>query len=226
LPKKDFRDVDLIAFAALTLPILMFALASLVLGSFNTRYFVACVLGLSLLVVRGLHALKGGVLLTCILLTAMTILYAWGYGRPAEVRDQSVATFRQLQVLVRATKPIPILVPAASDFFMLQESAPRDLQARVSFAGMPSGFSSPDPEPELIARNWKAALPELRVYTADNWFRQFKNFYVLYTSDPREGLTSWLLFHAKMRVIDHQGPTWLFELTMPDQETANQASSN
>ena len=226
LPKKDFRDLDLIAFAALTLPILMFAPASLVLGTFNTRYFVACVLGLSLLAVRGLHALKGGVLLAGILLTTMTILYVCGYGRPSTVVNLRWATSQRIAFLHVATKPIPIVVPSASDFFMLHESAPKDLQARISFVGMPSGIFSLDPEPELVARNWKAALPELRVYSAETWFSQFKNFYLLYTSDSREGLTSWLLFRAKTRVIAHQGPTWLFEITMPDQAPANNASSN
>jgi dolichyl-phosphate-mannose-protein mannosyltransferase len=216
-PKEDFRDVDLIAFAALTLPILMFALASLVLGTFNTRYFVACVLGLALLAVRGLHALRGGVLLASILLTTMTVLYVYGYGRPPMVLYLRSATSQRIAFLQHATKPIPILVPSASDFFMLQESAPKDLQARVSYVGMPAGLFSPDPEPELVARNWKAAVPELRVYTADEWFNRFKNFYLLYTSDAREGLTSWLLFRAHIRVIAHQGPTWLFEIAMPDQ---------
>lgn len=225
-PKKDFRDLDIIAFAAFTLPILMFALASLVLGTFNTRYFVACVLGLTLLVVRGLHALKGGVLLACILLTTTTILYVSGYGRSYTVVALRWATSQRIAFLHHATKPLPILVPSASDFFMLHESAPKDLQERISYVGMPSGFFSPDPEPELVARNWKAALPELRVYTAEMWFNQFKNFYLLYTSDPRESLTSWLLFRAKIRVIAHQGQTWLFEITMRDQAPVNDASSN
>ena len=225
-PKKDFRDVDLIAFAALTLPILMFALGSLVIGQFQARYFVACALGLSLLAVRGLHTLKGGILLGCILLLTMTTLYACGYGRSSTLSDLSWATHQRIAFLQHATKPIPILVPSGSDFFMLQESAPKDLQARVSFVGVPSGISSPDPDPELVARNWKAALPELRVYTAETWFNQFKNFYLLYTSDSREGLTSWLLFRGKLRVIAHQGPTWLFEVTMPDQASANDTSTN
>lgn len=226
LPKKDFRDPDLVAFAALTLPILMFALASIVLGTFNTRYFVACVLGIALLAVRGLHALRGGVLLASILLTTMTILYVCGYGRSPTVLNLRWATAQRIAFLQHATKPLPIVVASASDFFMLHESAPKDLQDRISFVGMPSGVAAPDPEPELVARNWKAALPELRVYTANAWFSQFKNFYLLYTSDAREGLTSWLLFRTKIRVIAHQGSTWLFEMTMPDQTTANDASSN
>jgi dolichyl-phosphate-mannose-protein mannosyltransferase len=226
-PKKDFRDLDLIAFAALTLPLLMFALATSVLGTFNTRYVVACVLGLSLLAVRGLRALKGGVLLACILLTTMTILYVNGYGRSLTVINLGRATSQRIAFLGVANKPIPIVVPSASDFFMLHESAPKDLQARISFVSVPSGVFSPDPEPELVARSWKAVRPELRVYTAEAWFSQFKNFYLLYTSDSREGLTSWLLFRAKIRVVAHQGPTWLFEMTMPDQApAANSASSN
>ena len=225
-PKKDFRDLDLLAFAALTLPLLMYLLATFILGNFNTRYFVACVLGVSLLAVRGLHALKGGVLLACILLPTMTLSYIYGYGQPLAVVNLSRSTSQRLDFLQHATKPLPILVPSASDFFMLHESAPEDLQARISFVGMPSGIPAPDPEPELVARNWKAALPELRVYTAEAWFNQFKNFYLLYTSDGREGLTSWLLFRSNTRVIAHQGQTWLFEITMPDQGPARQASGN
>lgn len=225
-PKKDFRDLDLIAFAALMLPILMFALASLVLGTFNTRYVVACVLGLALLAVRGLHALKGGILLACILLATMTSLYAAGYGWPLAVVNLDRATSQRISFLRVATEPIPILVPSASDFFVLHESAPKDLQERISFVSMPAGLFSPDPEPELVARNWKAVLPELRVYTADAWFHQFKNFYLLYTSDSRETLTSWVLFRSKTRVVAHQGSTWLFEITMPDQGPTNNASSN
>jgi hypothetical protein len=100
------------------------------------------------------------------------------------------------------------------------------LEERISFVDMPAGLSQPDPEPELVARNWKAAVPELRVYTAETWFSQFKNFYLLYTSDPREALTSWVLFRAKTRVVAHQGTTWLFEITMPDQAPANDAPRN
>jgi hypothetical protein len=226
LAKKDFRDLDLLAFAALMLPILMFALAIMALGAFNTRYFVACVLGLSLLAVRGLHALKGGVLLTSILLTTMTILYVSGYGRPLPVINLRRAISQEIAFLNVATKPLPIVVSSASDFFMLHESAPKDLEERISFVDMPAGLSQPDPEPELVARNWKAAVPELRVYTAEMWFSQFKNFYLLYTSDPREALTSWVLFRAKTRVVAHQGTTWLFEITMPDPAPANDAARN
>lgn len=225
-PKKDFRDVDLIAFAALTLPILMFALGSLVIGQFQARYFVACALGLSLLAVRGLHTLKGGVLLGCILLLTMTILYVWGYGQPYGVRYLESATFQNIDFVEHATKPIPILVPSARDFYTLYESGPKDLKGRVSFVGNPSGLPPPDPDPELVARNWKAARPELPIFTAETWLSQFKNFYLLYTSDPRENLTSWLLFRARIRVVAHQGSTWLFEITMPDQAPANNASSN
>lgn len=149
-----------------------------------------------------------------------------GYGWPLAVVNLDRATSQRISFLHVATEPIPILVPSASDFFVLHESAPKDLQERISFVGMPAGLFSPDPEPELVARNWKAVLPELRVYTADAWFHQFKNFYLLYTSDSREALTSWVLFRSKTRVVAHQGSTWLFEITMPDQAPANNASSN
>jgi hypothetical protein len=225
-PRNNFRDVDLIAFAALTLPVLMFALGILVTGTFNTRYFVACALGLSLVAVRGLRALKGGVLLGCILLTTMTILYAEGYGRPPAVLNLEDFVLQQIGFLGGATEPIPILVPSASHFFMLHEYAPEDIKERLSFVTNPVGVMPPDPEPELVARNWKAARPDLPIFNAESWFSANKNFYLLYTSDTRENLSSWIFFHSQMRLVAHQGTTWLFEVTMPDQSPLTKIASN
>ena len=206
--EADLRDLDILTFAALALPFITFAFSVLVTGSFNMRYFLAAVLGLILLAARGLHALRDGVQLAGLLLalTVGWVAIGWANDMVMPVYDPRIALIRH------APEQLPVVLPSATDFFSLSEAAPPDLRSHIAFVGMPGGLSSPDPEPELLARNWKAAIPSLAVYTGDQWFEKTKVFYVLYTSDPREGLTDWLLAHAQTQIIAHAGSIWLLRV--------------
>jgi hypothetical protein len=76
---------------------------------------------------------------------------------------------------------------------------------------MPAGFTSPDPEPELIAFQWKQVLKDAPIFRAEDWFAQTPRFYVLCTSGAREGMTNWLIQHAAVTVAVRESSFWLLE---------------
>lgn len=210
-PRTDgLIDLDILTVAAFSLPIITLIASRFVTGSFNERYFIAAVLGVILLLARGLDALPGGITLACVLLVLTADQLAGGLtGLPPT--DPRVA------ILQHTGQPLPVVIPSGSDFFFLSEAVPPEKLHQIAFVGMPPGLSSPDTEPEMIARRWKAAVPAMAVYTWKQWVAaQPKTFYVLYSSDPREGLTEWLLAHQRVEVVSHNGPCWLFEVNLSE----------
>jgi hypothetical protein len=199
------RHLDILAFSSLLLPIVTFVFALGVTGGFTTRYVFPSVLGLSILAVRALRHFPFANLVCLCLLPVITADFAYVSLQHARIGDPRIA------MLSRTPEPLPILLGDASDFFELRESAPPPLRDRLVFAGMPAGFTSPDPEPELIAFQWKQVLKDAPIFRAEDWFAQTPRFYVLCTSGAREGMTNWLIQHAAVTVAVRESSFWLLE---------------
>ena len=209
-----WRDLDILVIAAFTLPGIAYVATHWV-GSFNERYFIAAALGVMLLLARGLDALPWGAKVAWVVLiaSAMRLLSAGAIPQPIDARTAMVEN---------APESLPILVASGSDFFYLSEALPPSKLQQINFAGMPQGYASPDTEPEIIAGRWKAAVPSMPIDTWDGWVRRHRVFYVLSSSDPREGLTGWLSVHEHPVLVAHDGRCWLFKVTLNDEsaETA------
>jgi hypothetical protein len=205
-------NLDILAFAALTLPFTTFIFALAVTGSFNTRHFYAAVLGISLLAARALRQFRyaNGVSFFVLLLIVATFANNTLRGAPGE--DPRIA------VAERSPEHLPVVLGDASDFFELRESAPPGLRDRLVFVGMPAGFSSPDPEPEMVAWIWKGILKDMPVFHAEDWFAGAPRFYVLCTGGNREGLTDWLIHHATVTVARRESGMLLLEVKEPHLE--------
>jgi hypothetical protein len=205
---RRWRDLDILVIAAFTLPVIAYV-ATFWVGSFNERYFIAAALGVTLLLARGLDALPWGakVAWAVLIVSAMRLLSAGALSQSIDPRTTMVEN---------APESLPILVASGSDFFYLSEALPSSKLQRIGFAGMPPGSSSPDTEPEIIAGRWKAAVPSMQIDSWEGWVGRHKTFYVLSSSDPREGLTDWLSVHEHPVLVAHAGRCWLFKVTLND----------
>jgi hypothetical protein len=116
----------------------------------------------------------------------------------------------RITLLSQMAEPLPILIPDAGDFFELTESAPPGLRERLVYSRMPQRVRSPDPEPQLVADNWKRLRPGLAVVPAEVFFPAIARFYVLYTGGQREVLTDALKTHGGLSVAGREGTVWLF----------------
>jgi hypothetical protein len=208
--RSSFQDLDILIVAAFALPFVAYGSAVLILGTLNARYFLGVVLGLVLLVARGLSAFSAGPRVASVLLVVTLV------GLIATV-EKGQGVDPRATLVERAVRPLPIVVPSGSDFMGLSEELPPKFARRVAFVEMPVGTPSPDPEPELVLRYWKAAVPSLPVYSASTWFRKWQTFYLLDTFNTREGLTAWLIAHGRVRVVAFDGPDLLLMVEMSGQ---------
>jgi hypothetical protein len=209
--RSSFQDLDILIVAALALPFVAYASAVLILGTLNARYFLGVVLGLVLLVARGLSAFSAGPRVATALLAVIFVGLVADFEKGQEVDPRVTLIERTEQ------RPLPVVVPSGSDFMGISEELPPRFAHRVAFVEMPIGTTSPDPEPELVLRYWKAAVPSLPVYSASDWFRKWQTFYLLDTFNVREGLTAWLIAHARVRVVAFDGPDLLLVVEMSGQ---------
>lgn len=201
---QSYRSLDILTFAAFTLPAVAFVSSQFV-GSFNERYFIAATLGVVLLLARGLDSLYGGTRLAWLVVAICTLqLLASGSGGV----DPRVA------LVEAAPQNLPVVVSSGSDFFYLSNALPDSEAKRLSFVSPPPGFASPDTEPEIIATRWKRAEAAMPVFRWQDWTRMHSTFYVLYSSDPREGMTDWLLTHESAEIVRHSGKCWLLKVTL------------
>jgi hypothetical protein len=193
-----FRDIYILVLAAFALPLIAFVASVLVIGTFNERYFLGVALGVVLLMASGQAHARGGVVLSIVLtLASASYFVRMSFAKPED---------HPLVALTRCMpERLPVIVPSASDIYILSEALPAELQHQISFVGVPPGLQSPDPEPELIARNWKAAVPAMSIYTWQQWSQKSKAFYLIDNLDGREGLADWLIAHERVRVAAHLG---------------------
>jgi hypothetical protein len=56
----------------------------------------------------------------------------------------------------------------------------------------------------------------MQIDSWEGWVGRHKTFYVLSSSDPREGLTDWLSVHEHPVLVAHAGRCWLFKVTLND----------
>ena len=195
-----------IALIAISLfPLITFLFAALVTRSFNTRYFFAASMALSLAGARLLrrsnsarYVSSAGLILVCLL---------WAAHARAAIghRDD------RLELVRHTPDALPIVSGDASDFFELLERAPAPVRDRLVFVAMPLGQESPDPEPELVASKWKRLRPELAVVPAAHFFCEAQTFYLLKTPSRREGMTRWLEHHGGLALVSASGDSSLLQ---------------
>lgn len=200
-------NLDLVALGALLLPLITFVFASLVTRVFNTRYFYAAVVALS---VGAALALRRQPYRTAISLTvaaALTALLGLQYRQTGPQRND------RIDFLEPTPQSLPIVASGRGDFFTLSEAAPTSVRERLVFLLTPEGFQVPDPE--RMARAWKAFQPGLPVVEGREWIAQTPRFYVFHTGPDGEAVMRWLAAHAQLTVVKQQSGLWLFEAVVP-----------
>jgi len=172
-------NLDVAAFGALTMPLIVFLFAALVTRSFNSRYFLAAPLGLCLMAGVAMMRIRFANAISAVLIVLCAGLFVYS---TALIRRDT-----RLTLLSRIAEPLPILIPDAGDFFELIESAPPAIRERLVYSRMPQGVPSPDPEPQLVADNWKRLRSDLPVVAGGGFSsRQTPGSMYCVTGGPRE----------------------------------------
>jgi hypothetical protein len=197
-------DLALAALGSLLFPFLMYAVGALFTGGFNGRYTYILVLGLSVVMAQFVSVLPRADWLALGLLVSVGICYY------ASIPHETAPDPR-MQVLAAATADIPIVTSEASDYFELQENAPRELLPRVFYSVMPVGVQNNDYDPERLAIAWKRFRP-MQVVVPEQFFAQHPHFYLLYPGYDRERMTAFVTHHANTVVVARAGIVRLFEV--------------
>ena len=144
-------DLALVALGAILLPIVTLVFALLVTRSFNTRYFYAAVLGLSMLVGTALRRMPFGNLVAFCMTLVFTVFFC------AAALRHSGSTDQRIEVIRQARESLPVVVGDASDYFEMMESAPPRMRNRLVYANMPAGFELPRPR-AAVGRQYLEAV--------------------------------------------------------------------
>ena len=207
---KHPTNLYIIGFCEIAFPVLVFAVALFVTGTFNVRYCLLACLGFSVLVgCLASHFAAFKPVAPLVLLAscplALIAVPEWG---------QDAAAFQPL--FARADQPYPIVVGEGLQFFQLEESAPAPTKARLVYVTAPAGLTSPDATNENQVERWGQIRPDLPIVDSASFFARNPRFYVLHTGASTDVLTDWLLRKGVLKkLIAHSGDVWLFEAGSP-----------
>jgi hypothetical protein len=155
-------------------PLIVFIFSLVVTQTYNDRYVVGTIIGISALLAGALGSSpwfrRGVPLLACLagLLTLSHQIAVYG-------------AFDRPPVFNAIVKDIPIVIADAQQFFTLEESSPERIRSRLVYLTLPRGVEFPDPTVVNQLLRWKAINPQLPVMDAETFLKSHKEFYLLDT---------------------------------------------
>jgi 4-amino-4-deoxy-L-arabinose transferase-like glycosyltransferase len=150
-------DLDIVTGVTCAIPLLVFGFAAVVTGTFNARYVIVTVLGVSLLVVQGIAAHRRSRVIACALIGIATAALLWTAARPWVFRREAA-----IDVVARAPEGLPIAIGNAMRFLEIYDGVDRATRERLTFLQVPDLSHSPDPTNDHQVERWgriDAALP-------------------------------------------------------------------
>ncbi|MGH1588622.1 hypothetical protein ACRBEV_09970 [Methylobacterium phyllosphaerae] len=166
LPSGD--DLDLVTGVVCAVPLIVYAFALAVTGTFNPRYVIVTALGISLVVARSVAAHRHGAVLSCVLIPVAIMAFLSG-GEPMRTvrREDAIA------LVSHAPGALPIATGNAQRFFEITEALGRAPSRRLTFLQVTDQGRNPDPTNEHQVDRWTHIDPALPIrpiepFLADN----------------------------------------------------------
>jgi hypothetical protein len=181
-------------------PIIVFVFSLLVTRTYNLRYLLTAMLGMSAMIVGGLpsNALLRRCLPGLALLAALLPLGALDLdGRPVEFA-------------ARVEGDCPIVIADGLQFFPLVEAADPAIRRRVVYLTVPAGTDMGDPTAQHQIERWKEINPRLPVEGVEEFLLKNPKFYVVDRQSSDDTPARYLLRQGKIQLVDMVGKTLIY----------------
>lgn len=211
---RSRTNLYVIAFSAVTFPLVTYVFSLAVTRTFNLRYALIGTFGFACL-------------LACVVERAQRFTMAcWIILLPAcplallSAIPDAISVADQLVLAEYAPKPYPVVVGEGQLYFELEEAAPPEMKSRLTFLKTPPGVVNPDPTNEHLLDRWHVIRPDLQILDAKDFFAANPRYYLLHTNDSTDALTPWLMKHGAISKPVVESRTqyqdgWLFEAEAP-----------
>jgi hypothetical protein len=170
-------DLPILVLVLCALPVLVFAFAACVTGTFNGRYAIAGALGVALLVAQGVAAHPRGRAIACGLIALATGSFLWQGEAPRVLRREAA-----LALVARAPDGLPIATGNGLRFLEFREGADDGIARRLVFLTVPDLDRGPDLTNDHQVQRWARIDPALPVRAAGEFLADAPAF-LLFT-DP------------------------------------------
>lgn len=170
-------DLSIVAFAACAVPLLIFAFSALVTGTFNTRYVIVAVLGVTLVIAQCVAAHRHGSVVACCLIAVMAGAILSGAEAPKRLLREDA-----LDLVAHAPEGLPIATGDGLRFLEIYEGAGPAVAKRLVFLMVPDPGRSPDPTNDHQVRRWAQIDPRLPIRPIEGFLAENPEF-LLFT-DP------------------------------------------
>ena len=168
------------------LPLVTFAFARLISGTYNVRYILPASLCAVILLCSAAEILPFRPLLVplCSVVLAAHALV-----------PRLIAPFANNRAIVRAaSKPYPIVMAEGLMFFQAEEdqSLTNEERARIEYLILPQGYPLKDATNENLVKRWLGILPQLPAFPVQPYLQAHHCFYLFNSHETAEDLTSYL----------------------------------
>jgi hypothetical protein len=159
-------------------PVMVFLFSVLVTKTFNERYAVASVIGMSTLICGCIRPSRFFSLAVPLLLVVAAPLTFSHRENPPNYTN----------AISELIPPYPIVVADGFQWFPLQESLPPEIRSRIFYVTLPDSIPIGDPTNEHQIERWKTIDPSLQVEDVDQFVQRTPRFYVIdfQTSDDTQ----------------------------------------
>jgi hypothetical protein len=152
-------------------PLLVFAFAAIVTGTFNARYVIVTVLGVSLLVAQGVAAHRRSGVIACALIGVSAAALLWTAAKPWTFRREAA-----IDLATRAPAGLPIATGNGLRFFEIYDGVDRATRSRLAFLQVPDLSRSPDPTNDHQVARWARIDPALPIGPMDAFLAAHPEF--------------------------------------------------
>ena len=172
---------------SMALPLIVFAFAFLITGTFNIRYCLGGAIGIAGAVTLVLSRVPGWRLAIFPVLVAASAIALTRF----QIRLPDFVPPPE-----RVAENWPIVIGDGLQYFQIAEAAPDGLKQRIFYVNRPDGVSTPDPTNENLVDRWHTIRPDLNVVDAASFLAQTPHFYLLTVPETNDVLSPWLQEHG------------------------------
>ena len=191
-PNAKAGPLAIVLAGGAVLPLIVFAFACLVTGTFNIRYCLAGAFGISGAFAWAFSRVPGCKLAVFPVLIAASVLAACRF-------QTRLPNFMPPPEQLGGTWPI--VIADGLDYLQTTEAASYGLKQRLVYVNRPEGVYSPDPTNENLIDRWHAIRPDLNVADASGFLADTSYFYILTSPGTNDVLSPWL---RQQGLIDKQ----------------------
>lgn len=191
-------------------PLIVFLFARLVTKTFQERYVISSVIGMTALIcgcIRSNRFFRRMVPLTVVFAGVLSFGTIFHFA----------AMNSSKKIISALPGSCPIVIADGVQWFPMLEELPPTTRSRIVYLTLPRSVPLGDPTNEHQIERWKAIDPRLPVEDIDRFLQQNSRFYVVDSQTSDDTQTQYLVQQHDVQLMDKTGTTLVFKSTAKDE---------